>query len=100
MIYATNSDSDNLPVRGYIVGGTKHLWAYNDCSAPEFEIDNYDLMFESPGNNASIGFLSRIELDVKSCKNEDIRETKFIGNIGEGIGREDTGDALIESSNY
>ena len=36
IIYATNSEADNFPVRGFMVGGTIGIWAYSDCLAPDF----------------------------------------------------------------
>ena len=29
IIYTQNSDADNFPVKGYIVGGSKSIWSYN-----------------------------------------------------------------------
>ena len=37
IIYAENSGApDDFPVKGYIVGGTRSLWSYSDCVAPDF----------------------------------------------------------------
>ena len=31
IIYAVNPDSDNFPVKGYVVGKTMSIWAFNSC---------------------------------------------------------------------
>ena len=39
IIYAENSQSGNFPVKGYMVGATKSIWAYNSCVSPDFGKD-------------------------------------------------------------
>ena len=48
-------------------------------------------MFESPADNAKVGFLTRIELEKNSCKRERVKVFESI-DIMEGIGRKDVGD--------
>ena len=99
IIYATNSDSDNFPVRGYIVGRTTSLWGYSECVAPDFGINtgSYEQLYTSPRSNANLGLLSRIEMDAKSCKNEDVIAIEVNGYTG--LGRNDI-DALYESTKW
>lgn len=72
IIYATNSNSDDYPVKGYIVGGAKTLWSYSDCVAPQFGFNQpqYENVFTSPNSNAKVGFITRIEVETTSCNRE------------------------------
>ena len=36
LIYAVNTNGDDFPVKGYIVGSTKSIWSYSDCVDPNF----------------------------------------------------------------
>ena len=51
LIYFANTASsppDNFPVKGYIVGATKSIWAYNPCAASP--ASTYEQLFASPEN--------------------------------------------------
>jgi len=75
------------------------LWGYSECVAPDFGIntESYEQLYTSPRSNANLGFLSRIEMDAKSCKNEDVIAIEVNGYTG--LGRNDI-DALVESDRW
>lgn len=65
LIYAEDlvaASNGNFPVKGYIVGGTKAIWTYNDlCNEPDFGVTpSYASLFSSSFN---YGYVDRIELD-------------------------------------
>ena len=95
IIYEVNnvdSSSNNFPVRGYMVGGTQSIWAYNSCIVPEFDMHgSYEQLFTSPVANARIGVVSRIENDPKSCNKDKIGDSTSVRSVA-GKGRDDTGD--------
>ena len=70
VLYATNSQTDNFPVRGYIVGGTKEIWSYSGCDEPDFGFSVNEMLFSSPELNTNLGVIAKIEIDSKSCNNE------------------------------
>lgn len=69
IIFAENSDSSDFPVKGYIVGGTKSLWSYSSCVAPDFGFltPSYSQIFTSPNANAKVGYIQKIHADSDSC---------------------------------
>lgn len=86
VIYAENPNTgDDFPVKGFLVGSTRSIWGYNGCNAPDFGISfSYDNLFSS---SALYGFVSKIELDDKSCKNEIVAPiVDIIGSDGPGRG--------------
>ena len=97
IIYAVNTDTYDMPVKGYIVGSTRSIWAWNDCLAPDFGVtsESYQQLFTSPG--ALVGIVSKIDLDVTSCNHEHVNvNTSIVGTTGLGIN--DGGYDLIEFS--
>ena len=87
IIYAQNSDSNNFPVQGYIVGGTKSIWSYNSCLQPDFGLNqSYEELFTSPESNKRVGYIQKIELDAKSCNLESVtRVINVSAEVGVGI---------------
>ena len=73
LIYAEDSTGD-YPVKGYIVGGTKAIWTYNDkCDEPDFGVTiNQYQQLVSPASY-TYGFVDRLELNETSCRNEDVK---------------------------
>ena len=97
IIYATNSDANDFPVKGYIVGTTNSVWTWNDCIAPDFNkpTAGYEQIVASPGSQAKLGFISRIELDVSSCNKEHVDEINtIVGADGVGISDDHEGMTL------
>ena len=84
-IYASNSESGNYPAKGFIVGKTKKISAYNNfCVESDFSLDNvYYKCFEK---SKYYGFVERIELDKTSCKRESVVSTKDV-TLTSGTGR-------------
>ena len=92
VIYATNSDAKDFKVKAWIVGGSKSVWAYDDCLAPDFGItvESYKQLVATPGTS-KLGYLSKLELDVLSCNHEHYNEINILipGADGEGIKDDD-----------
>ena len=97
IIYAQNSDSDNFPVKGYLVGGTTSIWSYNACQEDEFDLPGYEKIFTSPESNKRLGILQKIELDAKRCNIEQVTVVTPLSAL-EGVGRDDTSDSLFTVS--
>ena len=89
IIYAQNSDSNNFPVYGYIVGGTQSIWSYNSCQQSDFGLNlSYEQLFASPNSNTRVGYIQKIELDAESCNIEKITDP-IEKRISTGVGRDD-----------
>ena len=86
IIYATNSDAKDFPVKAWIVGGTTSVWAYDDCLAPDFGItvESYKRIVNSPGTNEILGYLSKLELDKLSCNHEHMKEIVILTGGSQG----------------
>lgn len=74
LIYGVNSDTNDFPVYGYMVGGVSSVWTYDDCLAPDFgiSVESYLQLVTSPGSGAKLGIIDRIELDVTSCNKDQV----------------------------
>ena len=95
VIYATYPASENFPVKGFIAGHTKSVWAFNDCVVPELNISqgSYEKLVET---NKYVGFVAKIEQEETSCNKEQI---SFLTNTNgaAGIGRDgSTSDPMYE----
>lgn len=85
IIFAEQSANYDFPVKGYITGGAKSIWAYNDCLAPDFGVttESYEKLFTSPNSNAKLGIISKVHLDVYSCNHEHLNPiTSIVGAFG------------------
>ena len=89
-IYASNSESDNYPAKGFIVGKTMKISAHNNyCVDSDFSLEDapiekkYYKCFEK---STYYGFVERIELDKTSCKRELVVSTKYV-TLTSGTGR-------------
>ena len=91
IIYATNSDPNDFPVKGYIVGGAQSIWGFSDCVALDFDYTRswYHRMFLSPNANESVGFISRIENEASSCNREEVNPVTDVVS-SPGTGRDDS----------
>ena len=78
LIYAEDSTGD-YPVKGYIVGGTKAIWTYNDkCDEPDFGVTINQYQQLVPSASYTYGFVDRLELNETSCRNENITAVKKV----------------------
>ena len=90
IIYAENSDPDDFPVKGFIVGGLKTIWSYSDCVAPDYGYTEpfYEQMFSSPNANERVGYVTRIEAEATSCNRKEVTAVTSITSSW-GTGRND-----------
>ena len=66
ILSSPGSSENNLPVRGYYVGGTKDINVSSLCNEPDFGLtDGARSCFSS---NVKVGHLSRIEMDFSVTK--------------------------------
>ena len=97
IIYDTNSDAKDFKVKAWIVGGTKSVWAYDDCLAPDFGItvESYKQLVASPGPGVQkLGYLSKLELDKLSCNHEHYNEiNRLTGGDDNGPGINDINES-------
>lgn len=101
ILFAENTDSYDFPAKGFIAGGAKSIWAWNDCLAPDFGVttESYQQLFTSPASNAKLGIVSRVDLDVYSCNHEHVNvDTSIVGAAGPGV--TDDGEKLVPNKQY